>query len=316
MNSPLRDIEGKIRAAGVILDPRAMSALYRPLQEKEPYRGIKVIRDAQYGPHQENLADIFVPDETFEQLRPVLIFVHGGGYTAGQRKLNAQSPFYDNVMVWAAKRGMVGVNITYRLAPHAIWPAAAEDIGSAVDWVGNNVDAYFGDPRRIFLMGHSAGASHVASFISREDFTTGTLPAIKGAILISATFGPTLDADISDNEAEFVAHERNYFSADPGRNAEQNAIAGLVRSPTPLMFVNAEYDAEFFHRHARALHVAFAHAQRKDRFIVLAGHNHMSEVFSINSGDVTLTREIEAFMRDTSCDPCTKFSTAMSKGWE
>lgn len=51
-----------------------------------------------------------------------------------------------------------GVNMTYRLAPRHTWPAAQEDIAAAVRWVRQNIASQGGDPRRIFLMGHSAGA--------------------------------------------------------------------------------------------------------------------------------------------------------------
>ena len=56
--------------------------------------------------------------------RPVLVFVHGGGFTGGN-KSTPGSPFYDNVPLWAARNGLVGVNITYRLAPQHPWPAGA-----------------------------------------------------------------------------------------------------------------------------------------------------------------------------------------------
>ena len=51
------------------------------------------------------------------------------------------SPFYDNIMLWAVSRGVVGVNMTYRLAPQNAWPAAQEDIGKALAWVRANIAA-------------------------------------------------------------------------------------------------------------------------------------------------------------------------------
>jgi triacylglycerol lipase len=86
--------------------------------------------------------------------RPVLVFVHGGGFTGGNRR-TGDSPFYDNIMLWALKNGMVGVNMTYRLAPQSQWPAAQQDIASALAWVQDNIASHGGDPSRIVLMGHS-----------------------------------------------------------------------------------------------------------------------------------------------------------------
>ena len=67
--------------------------------------------------------------------RPVLMFVHGGAFVGGGRRGPGGSPFYDNIMLFAARNGIVGVNTTYRLAPQNRWPAGAQDVGSAVRWV-------------------------------------------------------------------------------------------------------------------------------------------------------------------------------------
>ena len=107
--------------------------------------------------------------------RPVLLFVHGGGFTGGDKKAD-DTPFYDNVGTWAVDNGMVGVNMTYRLAHEHQWPAGAEDIAAAIAWVKANIAAEGGDPRRLYLMGHSAGAAHAAAYVARSGFTA--LPAM------------------------------------------------------------------------------------------------------------------------------------------
>ena len=59
-------------------------------------------------------------------------------------------------MLWVIKNGFVGVNTTYRLAPHFPLPAGPEDMAAAVRWVTDNIASRGGDPVRIYLMGHSA----------------------------------------------------------------------------------------------------------------------------------------------------------------
>ena len=273
-----------------------MAALYAPLQEKEPYGGVRVSRDESYGPASQNLADVFAPQDLSGRPRPVLIFVHGGGFTAGARKLSPESPFYDNVGVWAARHGLVGVTVSYRLAPQSRWPTAAEDIGRAVDWVHRTIEARGGDPARIFLIGHSAGATHVASYVSHPQFGPEGCLNIRGAIIVSGSFDVTL-GDVPADERSFVEREAAYFIVDPSRQAEQSSIPGLLASPVPLLIVNAEYDPQYFLRRAAALKRAFERSHRADRFVVLTGESHMSEVFSINSEDASLTREIGQFIR-------------------
>ena len=97
------------------------------------------------------------------------MFVHGGGFVRGTKHAPG-SPFYDNVMVLAARNGMVGVNVEYRLAPQFKWPSGNEDLGAAVRYVADNISRYGGDPNRIFLMGHSAGASLVANYVAQPQF--------------------------------------------------------------------------------------------------------------------------------------------------
>ena len=130
--SPMpEEIAWKLQEIGRVIDPPKTAALYAPLQQKEPYQGVKTERDVKYGPADRNLLDVFMP-ETNSSPRPVLIFVHGGGFVAGNKR-DAGSPFYDNVMLWAVKNGFVGVNTTYRLAPQSPWPAGAEDFAAAVN---------------------------------------------------------------------------------------------------------------------------------------------------------------------------------------
>jgi acetyl esterase/lipase len=156
-------IAAKLVEIGRVIDPPKTAPLYIPLQEKEPYQNVKIERNLKYGPADRNLLDVFAPPAA-SPARPVLIYVHGGGFTAGNKR-TGDSPFYDNVMLWAVKNGFVGVNVTYRLAPQAVWPAGAEDLAAAVQWVADKISERGGDPARIDLMGHSAGAVHVANYV-------------------------------------------------------------------------------------------------------------------------------------------------------
>ena len=113
------DIAWKLVEIGRMIDPPKTAAIYAPLQEKEPYQGVTVERDVKYGPAERNRLDVFMPSVTGTK-RPVLIFVHGGAFIGGDKRTAPDSPFYDNIMLWAVKNGFVGVNTTYRLAPQSL----------------------------------------------------------------------------------------------------------------------------------------------------------------------------------------------------
>ena len=159
------DLAWKLLELGRTIDPPKTAALFAPMQPMEPYQGVKTEREVKYGPAERHLLDVFTP-EMAAPARPVLIFIHGGGFLAGNKRAPG-SPFYDNVMLWAVNNGFVGVNATYRLAPQSPYPAGAEDLGAVVAWVASKIGERGGDPARIYLMGHSAGAVHVANFMSR-----------------------------------------------------------------------------------------------------------------------------------------------------
>jgi acetyl esterase/lipase len=261
---------------------------YATLQEKEPYQGIKVERDIKYGSAERNLLDVFT-SETNLRSRPVLIFIHGGAFAAGD-KHSAGSPFYDNIALWAARHGFVGVTMTYRLAPASPWPAGAEDIALAVKWVADNIGSRGGDGSRIYLLGHSAGATHVASYVSHPEFYRVNGGGIKAAIMLSGLYDLTANA--------LRAPEKAYFGDDPARYAERSSVEGLVATKIPLMIVAAELDAPvFLQQFSLARAAACAGPNGCIHSFVLPRHNHVSQVYSINTGDTRLTDEILDFVQ-------------------
>jgi triacylglycerol lipase len=288
--SPMpEEIAWKLLELGRVIDPPKTAAIYAPLQEKEPYQGVKVERDVKYGPADRNLLDVFVP-ETAASARPVLIFVHGGAFVGGNKRTTPTSPFYDNIMLWAVKNGFVGVNVTYRLAPQSAWPSGAEDLATAVQWVSDKIGERGGNPARIYLMGHSAGAVHVASYVSHPEFYKVKGGGLAGAIVISGIYDLTA--------TPLADPERAYFGADASRYAEQSSLQGLLKSDMPLMVVAAELDPPGFVEQFELLKEAAckrptgcAHAY------LLPQHSHMSEVYSINTADTRLTDEVLDFVR-------------------
>jgi acetyl esterase/lipase len=86
---------------------------------------------------------------------PLLVFIHGGGWTGGQRA------DYLVYLVAFAKKGYMTATVSYRLVKDSIYPACAEDITDAVQWLFKNGKTYGYDPNRIALIGGSAGG-HLA----------------------------------------------------------------------------------------------------------------------------------------------------------
>jgi len=117
--------------------------------------------DVSYADQARNKLDVYAP-ETLKAPMPVVIFVHGGGWNNGDK---AQYKFVGAAF---AEQGYVAVLPNYRLYPEIKSPAFYEDIAAVVFFVRAHVSEWGGDPERIYLVGHSAGAQ-IAMMIALND---------------------------------------------------------------------------------------------------------------------------------------------------
>jgi acetyl esterase/lipase len=113
--------------------------------------GRLAVRDQAFGEGQRRRLDVYVPTVAAERA-PVLVFFYGGSWQSGSKDDYA---FVGHAL---AAQGFVTVLPDYRLFPETAFPGFLEDGAAALAWVRDNIAAYGGDPRRIVLAGHSAGA--------------------------------------------------------------------------------------------------------------------------------------------------------------
>ena len=115
----------------------------------------RVAADIAYGAGDKRRLEIYAPAGATEDA-PVLVYFYGGGWNSGTRKGYA---FLGRAF---ASRGIVTVIPDYRPHPEGRYPGFLEDSAAAVAWVQESIADYGGDPSRIFLAGHSAGAYNAA----------------------------------------------------------------------------------------------------------------------------------------------------------
>ena len=116
-----------------------------------PRSGYRVHRDIAYGEGARQRLDLYVPD-AFMAPAPVVLFFYGGGFVAGRKSE------YRVLGQALASNGIIAAVADYRLYPEVTFPAFIEDGAAALVGLRKLVPQYGGDPVRIFLAGHSAGA--------------------------------------------------------------------------------------------------------------------------------------------------------------
>ncbi len=139
-----------------------------------------VYNSSNTGSPQQEL-NVFAPSKK-NNLKPVYIFVHGGNWNSGNKRLYS---YFGSRM---ARKGIVTVIPDYPKSPQADYNQMAEDIAAAVKWTKDNISNYGGDSSRIFISGHSAGG-HLAALVSiKDDYfkNAGIVNPVKGLILIDA----------------------------------------------------------------------------------------------------------------------------------
>lgn len=284
------NVAAAIAAMGPKLTPAIIArtiALMTPLVAAAPLSDIAVIRGVHYGGDPLQTIDIYRPKEGAGM--PIVLFVHGGGFVRGDK--NSYGRFYGNIPSYFAQHGMVGVNADYRLAPKATWPAGSEDVGTAIAFMQRYAARYGGDASRIFVIGHSAGANLVASYVLDPAIYPKTGPGVAGAVLIS---GPAYRA------ASVSQEDRVYLGASAAQYARHAPAALVAASKLPLMIVTAEFDPVALAPESYDLAARVCVRDGKcPRFLYLKGHNHISEVASIGSPDDELGRAIADFVRTT-----------------
>ena len=262
-----------------------LRAIYKEHLAEAGNETAAVIRDVSYGPHERHRLDVLKPKNPGSDAMPVLVFIHGGAFVLGNK---SDGVIFDNVLNYFVSRGVLGINATYRLAPDNQWPAGADDIREIVRWIRNNATEYGGDPNRIFLMGHSAGAAHVAtySFVEELQLDDGD-DGVVGSILLSGTFG-------EGNEESMLA----YYGEDRSLWAERLPINHIEGRRIPLFVINAEYDRTLMAQESIALIQAIC--ERDDRcpdHKQIPGHNHYSMMYHFNTADDSIAADILEFIR-------------------
>jgi acetyl esterase/lipase len=190
-----------------------------------------VKKDIAYGDLERQVLDITAPKDA--KNLPVVFWIHGGGWQAGDKSLVQEKPrmFVD--------RGFVFVSTNYRLLPKVEMETIFRDVAKSIGWVYKNIAQHGGDPNRLYVMGHSAGAQ-LAALMCIDDryLKTEGVPfsALKGCVPVD---GDTYDvpAIIETAETRLRVHgepmpkngHRIKFGNDPEKHKDYSAVTHVAK---------------------------------------------------------------------------------------
>lgn len=232
--------------------------------------------------------DLFLPSPGLSGERPwpVVLFVHGGGWTEGDRGFTyGGEDIYGNVGRYMAAWGIGAAVISYRLQPQASWREQVADVAAALAFVQDTVPAYGGDPGAVVLMGHSAGAqlaAHVA-FDRAARERAGAEPAC-GIVPVSGVAYDLTDRATWESGADFDYYSVRFSpSREPADEAplepetwqvDASAVTYVTPESPPVHLVYADGEADYFQTQAEALARALEAAGVPYETSVMEAFNH------------------------------------------
>lgn len=181
--------------------------------------------------HERQVLDVYAPEGA--KNLPVVFWIHGGGWQGGDKTLVQIKPKF------FTEQGFVFVSTNYRLLPNVEMDVLIGDVAKALGWVHKNIEQHGGDPNRIFVMGHSAGAQLAALLCIDDRYLKAEgvpFASLKGSVPVD---GDTYDipAIIWTAELRQTVHglplpeygHRAKFGNDPKKHIDYSAVTHVAK---------------------------------------------------------------------------------------
>lgn len=221
---------------------------------------IRLVAADRFGPDKAQKLEMFVPADATGPL-PVVVFIHGGGWNAGD-------PHDYRFMARAiAPQGYAVVLAGYRHFPHVRYPAMLEDGALALRWVADHAAAHGGDPARVVVMGHSAGAYNAVMLALDKRWLAQVgldADALRGAVGLSGPY------DFYPFDAKAAIDS---FGKAPDPEDTQPVAHARAGAP-PLLLVHGLDDTTVRPTNAVSLARAMTHVGAPTHAVLLDGVSH------------------------------------------
>ncbi|GGP25633.1 alpha/beta hydrolase fold domain-containing protein [Silvimonas amylolytica] len=188
-----------------------------------------VLRDVSYGADPAQKLDVYIPDHPDHAA--IMFMAHGGGWEFGDK--GAQNVVEPKASYWRARQ-VIFISANYRMLPQAAPVDQAADLARAIAYVQAHAQAWGGDPARVVLMGHSAGA-HLVSLITVDEGiarSAGVQPWLGTVALDSAA----MDVPALMQSRHLPLYDRA-FGKDPAGWAAVSPYQQLKARPVPMLLI-------------------------------------------------------------------------------
>lgn len=232
-----------------------------------------VAQDVAFHPNVQPLLDVY--SRPAGDGHPVLVFVHGGSWKDHDRKLFAP------VAAKLLPHGLVVVIPDHTLNPHAGYEQMAREIAAALSWTLDHSQEYGGDPKRVFLSGHSSGAHLALLAVMDPRFLAEhgkSAAQVCGLIGLSGVYDVQAEHDFW--QAKGVAPE--IITQVMGGTAHYRAASPLsyVRAGLPpALLIHGDHDQTVPVAQSTAMHAALCAAGVQSELVVYAGASHTDFLF-------------------------------------
>lgn len=269
----------------------------------------QVVKDISYSDGTDsdiarNRLDLYLPKG---KNWPTMVFVHGGGWNTGDKDLKvAGADVYGNIGRYFASQGIGVAVISYRLLPGVDWKTQVMDVAKATAWVHGHIHKYKGDPKSIFLAGHSAGAQ-LASRV-----------ALDPSILQSLGLSPQILCGvvaISGVGYNFMNHEMYEYGKDEGAiealfnkkelskilRKKLSPIFFAKRASPPFLILYAAKDEKEIKHDSQRLDDTLQKVGAQRQLYSVPKANHKSIILALSHADKFPASMMMVFMRTCEC---------------
>lgn len=262
-----------------------------------------VHRDLKYAEpaHERQVLDIYSPADAKDL--PVVFWIHGGGWQTGDKSDVKIKP---RVFM---EKGFVFVSTNYRLLPDVDMGTIIRDVARSVRWLHDHIAEYGGDPQRMLIMGHSAGAQLAALICTDDRYLKAeglSFSILKGCVPVD---GDTYDIPAIITTAEIrrqvhglpqakVGH-REKFGSDPAKHVDFSAVTHVAKDkgipPFLILYVSSHPDTS---AQALRLHSVLSAAGISAKLFGARDSTHTRLNDDLGEPDDAATAELYRFVAD------------------